>query len=210
MSIPAALKKVIEKHLPPEESSSRSIQRVCALFLGQGGKKFTKDALYAACDGFNLFSYEGAAGRNTFAANFTQNMKKDVAYFKGDHESGWKLTPDGNAEAKRIFTEGQAPTKRRPGPTAKAKTSKKAKAKKAKKKATKAKAKKKAKTAKKVAAKKKTKTSKKKATPQKATKKTSKVQRKAAVRRKKRELKGNKTTAPATAAAATGSGDQSW
>lgn len=187
-AVPTALKNVINTHLPPADNSSRSIQRVCALFLGLGGKKIAKDALHEVCEGLSLFDYDNGSGKNTLAANFTQNMKKDHAYFDGDHKTGWKLTTEGRAEAKRIFTNGEAPTKRRSTGTKKA-SKKKAKAK-AKKKA-KAKPKKKA-----------AKKAKKKAKP----KAKSKAARKAALRKKRNlapaaKKKTTKKKAKATAGA---------
>lgn len=111
----AKLKKVFTAHLPIDESSSRSIQRVVALYLGHTVTKIDPQVLREVCSDLGLFDYEGGGKKkeNNFGANFTQNMKKDVALFDGDHSTGWKLTAAGKAEAKSIFEDGNAPTKRR-------------------------------------------------------------------------------------------------
>lgn len=113
MAVNAKLKKVLDTHLPVTESSSRSIQRVAALWLGHSTGKIDPAELRQLCNDLELFDYEGRAGGNNFGANFTQNMKKDATYFPGDHTSGWKLSAEGKAEAKRIFEDGEAPTRRR-------------------------------------------------------------------------------------------------
>jgi len=206
MKVPAKLTKVLEQHLPTDTSSSRAIQRVAALYLGHTAGAITNDGLRELCRALLLFDYEGATGRNTFGANFTVNMKKDEAYFAGDYANGWKLTADGKAEAKRIFDQGEAPTRRRSSgnPKAakapKAKAAKKAPNPKAAKKAPavkKAPAAKKAKEAKPKAAKKApTKKAEKKTDPKATTTDDDRAKRKAAARKKKRNLKPE--TTPAT------------
>jgi hypothetical protein len=115
MTVAAKLKKFLDTHLPIDAASSRAVQRAAALWLGHDAGKIEPDALRALCTELGLFDYEGREGDNNFGANFTQNMKKDVSYFVGDHHTGWKLTPDGKAEAKSIFEEGNPPTRRRVG-----------------------------------------------------------------------------------------------
>ena len=184
--IPATLKKVLEAHLPFDSSSARAIQRTAALHIGHEtrGGKIEPDALRDLCEALSLFDIEageGTSGRykgtSTFAANFSQNMKKDDWLFEGSTGDGWKLTATGKAEAKRVFDKGEAPAKRRPSaggskPKAKPKAKSKAKPKK-----------------------------KAKAKPKKATKakpSSSRTKKKAAQRRKKREgAKPAATPAPA-------------
>jgi hypothetical protein len=213
-NLPTALKTVLDKHVPFDTSSARAIQRTIALFVGHTTKgKIDPATLRDLCDKADLFSIEagkgptgGYAGRNTFGANFCSNMVKDSAYFDGD-KTGWKLTSEGKAEAKRIFDKGEAPTKRRTKKTKASTTSTKTKTVK-KTKATKTKAKK----TKASKSAKKTKAS--KSTSKSTTKKTSKgkastptrASRKAAQRRKKRDLAPEPAAAtpapePATAAA---------
>ena len=184
-TVSSQLKKVLDAHLPFNSSSARAIQRVAALYLGHEtrGGLILADALRASCEQLKLFDIEAGAGasgaykgQSTFAANFTQNMKKDDWLFESATD-GWKLTTVGRAEAKRIFEKGEAPAKRRPSSGAKAKP--KAKASKAKSKATKAKPKK-------ASAKPKAAAKAKKTTKPKAS--TSTTKKKAAKRRKKREL----------------------
>ena len=188
MTTPTELKKVLDAHLPFALSSARAIQRVAALYLGHiaSNNKINPGELRALCDGLDLFAVEAAqgstryAGQSTFGANFTANMKKDHPYFDGD-KGGWVLTAEGRAEAKRIFVQGEAPTKRRVSSDAKPKAEKKAKAK------PKAKAEKKPKAAKPKAP--------------TATDVGSTVSRKAALRKKKRELDQAQASTPAEPAA---------
>jgi len=202
-ALPTTLKKVLDEHLPFASTSARAIQRAIALHIGHTtrGGKIDPIALREQCEEANLFNYvpEGYE-KNTFGANYTVNMKKDAAYFDGD-KTGWTLTDDGKTEAKRIFDKGESPTKRRTSesaasskpkasnakPKAVKKEAKKASAKKAKVKAPA----KKGTTAKKSKAKASTSkaSSSKKATKPKAKATTAdRVARKAAARRKKREL----------------------
>ena len=155
------LKRVLDKHC----TSQRSIQRVSALFIGLSENKIDPQVLRDVVIKFDAYNIP----------NFTQNMKKDDAYFVGDKD-GWKLTPEGRKEAKAIFNDGGEPTKRR-GAEPKKKTKKKTKAKKTKKKTKKKKAKKVAK--KKTKAKPATKKTPTKKTPTKST-----AARKAAARKR--------------------------
>jgi hypothetical protein len=112
MGINAKLKKVFDTHLPVDEASSRSIQRVAALWLGHTSEgRVDPAALRELCNELQLFDYEGKKGENNFGANFAQNMTKDHHYFDGD-KTGWKLTAVGKAEAKSIFDDGNPPTRR--------------------------------------------------------------------------------------------------
>jgi hypothetical protein len=131
--VPAKLAKFYETHLKIDESSSRAVQRVAALWLGHTDGKIESDALKALCAALGLYDYEGRMGDNNFGANWTCNMKKDAAYFDGHCTTGFKLTAVGKAEAKAIFEDGQPPTRRRVegGAKPKSKATKKAPVKKA-------------------------------------------------------------------------------
>lgn len=131
--VPAKLQKFLDDKLPVKSASSRSVQRVAALWLGHNDGKIEPAALRDLCTALKLFDYAGREGQNNFGANFTMNMRKDAAYFDGD-KTGWKLTAAGKAEAKNIFEDGGEPTLRRVEGGAKPKAAKpKAPAKKAEK-----------------------------------------------------------------------------
>jgi hypothetical protein len=114
-NLPADLKKILDTHFPFDTTSSRAIQRGIALYVGHTtpGGVIAATVLRETCHQALLFDFVPKGfEKNTFGANFTQNMKKDSAYFAGD-KAGWKLTASGKDEAKHIFDEGKEPTKRR-------------------------------------------------------------------------------------------------